>query len=236
MSDTDAELADAAADLAEKLEALREELRAPPRGPLGLPRPPSPNELLTLTERYTIPALIATFETSIRLLELLAAAIRLARGAPVDADAAARLEASDFAVASGRAGVDRLAAASRTTLEGLDEALADLQSAAGEGAPDNPEAERLLREARELRAEVDARLAEATPDADAPAREEDDSTDIEVRDESDADTGSAATGEAKVDDSDDDEADDDIDVDAELRSIKDEVSSAGPDEKTENDA
>jgi hypothetical protein len=194
MDDTEADLADAADDLAETLEALREELREPPRGPLGLPRPPRPGELLELTERYTIPALIALLETNIRLLELLAAAIRLAQGRPVDAETKARLKASEFAVAGGREGLDRLTAASRTTLEKLDDALADLQEAAAEGTPENPEAERLLKQARELRAEIDDRLAEV---------DERERTDIDVRSE---------------------DADESVDVDAELASLKEDVS------------
>jgi predicted Zn-dependent protease len=225
MSDTETDLAAAAADLASTLEALRNELHEPPRGPLGLPRPPDPNDLLAFTEQYTIPALVAVFETNIRLLELLAAAIRLAQGRPVGPDAEARLKASEFAVAGGREGVDRLAAASRTTLRKLDDALADLQDAA-EGTPENPEAERLLRQARELRADIDERLAE-TADSEATA----DRTAIDVRGtdgEADADADRDAADTETGDDSDDDA--DPVDVDAELRSLKDEVGTDDDDE------
>jgi hypothetical protein len=148
MDDRERELADAAEDLADTLEAVRKELLVPPRGPLGVPRPPTPGELLRFTEQYTIPALVSILETSIRVLELLAAAIRLADDRALDVDSERR--------------ADRLAAASRTTLRTLDDALADLQSAAAGGEPTNPEARRLLREARELRAEIDDRLAGAT--------------------------------------------------------------------------
>lgn len=217
MDDTEADLADAAAELADTLEALRRELREPPRGPLGLLRPPRPGELLTLTERYTIPALIAVLETNVRLLELLAAAIRLTQGRPIDAETKARLRASEFAVASGREGVDKLTAVSRTTLEKLDDALADLQEAAAGGTPENSEAERLLTEARQLRAEIDARLAET---------EAGERTSIDVRSdaerpESDADTP--------------DEDDDGIDVDEELESLKNDVESNDDDGGTPND-
>ncbi|QLD84355.1 hypothetical protein HWV23_01070 [Natronomonas halophila] len=201
MDDTEPDLADAADDLAETLEALREELRTPPRGPLGLPRPPRPGELLSLTERYTIPALIALLETNVRLLELLAAAIRLAQGRPIDAETKTRLKASEFAVASGREGVDRLTAASRTTLEKLDDALADLQEAAAEGTPENPEAERLLKQARELRAEIDDRLAEV---------DERERTDIDVRSEDADESASESSSES-------------VDVDAELASLKEDM-------------
>jgi hypothetical protein len=203
MDDTETDLADAADDLAETLEALREELRTPPRGPLGLPRPPRPDELLALTERYTIPALITILETNIRLLELLAATIRLARGRPIDTET--RLKASEFAVAGGREGVDRLAGASRTTLEKLDDALADLQEATAGGSPENSEAERLLTQARELRAEIDDRLA----DVDEPQR-----TDIDVR----SDDADESTGESPSES---------VDVDAELASLKEDVDDDG---------
>jgi hypothetical protein len=202
MDDTEPDLADAAVDLAETLEALREELRAPPRGPLGLPRPPRPGELLELTERYTIPALIALLETNIRLLELLAAAIRLVGGHPVDAGRERRLNASEFAVTGSREGLDRLTAASRTTLERLDDALADLQEAATEGTPENPEAERLLEQARELRAEIDDRLAEV---------DERERTDIDVRSEGADESASETPSES-------------VDVDAELASLKEDMS------------
>jgi hypothetical protein len=202
MDDTEPDLADAADDLAETLEALREELRAPPRGPLGLPRPPRPGELLELTERYTIPALIALLETNIRLLELLAAAIRLVGDHPVDAGRERRLNASEFAVTGGREGLDRLTAASRTTLERLDDALADLQEAATEGTPENPEAERLLEQARELRAEIDDRLVEV---------DERERTDIDVRSEGADESAGESASES-------------VDVDAELASLKEDMS------------
>lgn len=151
------ELTGAVDELADTLEDLREELREPPRGPLGLPRPPTPGELLRFTERYTIPTVIALLETSIRALELLSAAIRLADGRP--------LEAPDRAVDAGRstgvpAGAGRLASVSRRTLRTLDDALGDLQRAVAEGSPDDPELRRLLEQARALREEVDDRLAD----------------------------------------------------------------------------
>jgi len=155
-------------ELSDTLEQLRTELRQPPTGPLGLPRPPSPGELLRFTEEYTIPALVSLLETSIRVLELLAAAIRVADGRSLDG-----------AVEEGVAGVgersleyvgdgtEGLAAASRATLERLDDALAELQEAAEGGRPDDPEVQSLLADARELRAEIDGRLAEAASDAEA---------------------------------------------------------------------
>ncbi|WP_336135847.1 DUF7547 family protein [Natronomonas amylolytica] len=228
------DLADAAADLADTLEALRAELREPPRGPLGLPRPPSPGELLALTERYTIPALVSTLETSIRLLELLAAAIRLAQGRSVDPDTEARLSASEFAVSGSREGVDRLAAASRTTLERLDDALADLQAATTDGTPRNPEAERLLEQARQLRAEVDDRLAEIES-AERPEAETAERTAIDVDSEAETeDTDEPARGTAATEEADETAADA-VDIDAELASLKEDVDADDDGEETHND-
>lgn len=206
-------------ELTATLEELRSELRDPPArtGPLGLPRPPSPGELLRFTEQYTIPALISLLEANVRLLELLAAALRVADGRPIEAteelaDAGGRLEAVR---AGGREGV---AAASRATLRRLDDALAELQTAAEGGTPDDPEVRRLLSRARELRSEVDERLAKA---------------------EAESASADGTTGAVEVDvdgpgGSDDDEtaeeASDDVavDVDEELETIRRQVD--GPDD------
>lgn len=168
MDDRERELTEATEDLAETLEALREELQSPPRGPGGLPRPPTPSELFRFTEQYTIPTLISLLETSIRILELLGGAIRLAEGRAFEDGASGRTE--------------RLADASRTTLRALDDALADVQEAAAGGQPDDPEVRRLLGEARSLREEVDERLAEATGTAEPErTRSADSGVGIEVR-------------------------------------------------------
>ena len=159
--DDDQALESAVRDLADAVEDLRSELQEPRRGSLGRFRPPSPRELLRFTEQQTIPVLVAFLETNVRMLELLAAAIRVADGRPLDA-----VDRGDDGLETGRGaletGADGLAAASRATLERLDAALAELQEAADGGAPDDPEVRRLLSEARTLRAEVDERLADAT--------------------------------------------------------------------------
>ena len=66
MDDRERELAEVTAELSETLESLRAELQEPPEGPLGLPRPPTPRELLRFTEQYTIPTTIALLEAAIR--------------------------------------------------------------------------------------------------------------------------------------------------------------------------
>ncbi|QLD87993.1 hypothetical protein HWV07_02645 [Natronomonas salina] len=216
MDDRERELDESVDDLAATLEALREELQDPPEGPLGLPRPPTPGEFLRFTEQYTIPALISILETSIRTLELLAAALRVADGRPLDGPSGGRRGADDPRA-------DRIASASRRTLRALDDALADLQSAAAGGEPQNPELQRLLSEARDLRAEVDDRLADATADpADRPAepgpgpesRSGPEPVNIEVK---------GGDDEAEDDEDDPGERDVGVDVDSELESIKREL-------------
>ncbi|PSP66255.1 hypothetical protein BRC85_10840 [Halobacteriales archaeon QS_1_69_70] len=159
--DDDQALETAVRDLADAVEDLRAELQEPRRGPLGRFRPPSPRELLRFTEQHTIPALVAILETNVRMLELLAAAIRVADGRPLDA-----VDRGDDGLETGRralvTGADGLAAASRATLERLDAALAELQEAADGGAPDDPEVQWLQSEARALRAKIDEGLEDAT--------------------------------------------------------------------------
>jgi hypothetical protein len=197
MNDRERDLAEATAELSDTLESLRTELldESTSERPPGLPRPPSPSRLLRFTERYTIPTTIALLEAGIRSLELLAAVIRAVDGRPIDAVSGRTGERSPIA------GRDRLAETSRETLRRLDDALTDLQSAA-RGEPSNPEVQRLLAEARELRSEVDARLAEAI----------------------DPDTGSSPTDEDEEPAEDTLERPDpervEIDVDEELASIK----------------
>lgn len=210
-NDSERDLAEATAELSETLESLRAELSAPQRGPLGLPRPPSPSELLRFTEQYTIPAVIALLETSIRVLDLLAAAIRVADGRPLDG--IERGSSREIA----HEGRDRLAAVSRTTLRKLDDALAELQTAAagGDPGPGSPEVQQLLEQARDLRAEVDARLADA---ADGPET-------IEVSDAEQSEKSALETDDDAIG----------IDVDAELESIKREADDSSDGSSDEND-
>jgi hypothetical protein len=130
-------------DLARSLRDLQRELE-PRRGP----RPPTPRDLLRFTDEVAIPATILVLETNVRALRLLQRAIRLADGGRAsDTETAVRERAADI---------------SRTTLERLDSALADVQDAI-EGRPTDDDARELLDEARTLRDEIDERLAsEAT--------------------------------------------------------------------------
>jgi hypothetical protein len=169
MSDTRPELSTLVGDLTRSVRELQSELEPERR------RPPTPADLLRFTSEVTIPAIILALETNIRALELLRRALRLAEGRePSGSDApGARSRAEDLG---------------RATLSRLDSVLADLQEGLA-GRPDDDEARELLAEARELRSEIDERLAGA---ADRPR----------------SDPVS-------------------IDVDAELRSIKDELDEDG---------
>lgn len=146
MTERDDELEQVAADLADTLDALREELEADRR------EPPRVVDLLRFTEQYTIPAIIAVLEANIRVLELLAGSIRVAAG--TEKSAARRADAANAATA---------------TLEALDSALQDATRAVSGGEPSNPEARELLREARDLRAELDERLRQSTGAQEATA-------------------------------------------------------------------
>ncbi|WP_335998860.1 DUF7547 family protein [Halorientalis halophila] len=182
MSDStgDEDLARLAADLARSLRRLQRELEPDRRGP---PRPPTPRELLRFTDEVAIPAAILVLETNVRALRLLQRAIRLA-------------DPERDQVGEGASQVrDRAVDLSRTTVEKLDDVLADVQGAL-EGRPSNDEAERVLAEARSLRDEIDERLAAADsspPEGGAGAEELDAGADVPV------------------------------DVDAELRSIRDDL-------------
>jgi hypothetical protein len=155
----DEELARAAEELAGTLRDLRDDLdrerdgrrprgrrgRRDRRGPLGLPRPPSPREVLEFADEVAIPTVIAILEANIKLLEGLRRVIRLA-------------DAGREAERRGRDARDRAADAGRATLDRLSDSLADLQSAVERG--DVPEAgEDLLTDIQALRSEVDDRLA-----------------------------------------------------------------------------
>lgn len=176
-------------ELEETLDALREELR-PRRGPLGMPRPPSPREVLRFADEYAIPAGIAVLEAQIRTLELLRGAIRAAERD--DGDATAR---------------DRTVAASRGTLDRLDDALSDLASAFEDSdLPRSADARRLLSEARDLNAEIEGRIAAIERETGSGVDEgeaieidveaELDQIRDEIEDEGDGDGGNAGGDEA----------------------------------------
>lgn len=142
----DDDLAERVAALEESLSDLRTELRRPPRGPLGLPRPPTPRELLRFTERHAIPTTIAVLEANVRALRLLQGALRM-----TDPERAVGGGASETR--------DRAERAGRAVLERLDGALSDLQAELEEGdLPRDGEARDIVQDARRLSAEIHDRL------------------------------------------------------------------------------
>ncbi|MDS0221533.1 hypothetical protein NDI54_09250 [Haloarcula sp. S1AR25-5A] len=163
-------------DLVTTLQELETEVE--PTTDSGLPRPPTPGELLRFTSDVTIPAIILVLRTNIEALKLLRRALRMAEGRPTSTGSASgemRQRASDL---------------SRATLSRLDGALTDLQRAV-EGTPEDEEARELIQEAQQLRTQIQERLA------DEPGE-----------------TGDDESGQA---------TDVPVDVDAELRSIKDDI-------------
>jgi len=133
-------------ELEDAIEDLREELR--PRGPFGLPRPPTPRETAQFTADYGIPAAIAGLEAAVRSLELLQAALRAAD--------------------PGRNDLPDAEAAVGAVLDRVDRALADLQAALDDGPP-NATASELLAEVRRLEEEI----REAVDDAETGGRDVD---------------------------------------------------------------
>jgi len=197
----DEELTERLDELESTLRELREEIRSPPSGPLGLPRPPTPREMARFTERFAIPTAIAVLEANIRALELFREALRLS-----DPALAAREESS--------AARDRAEALGRTTLDRLDRALDDLLADLDEGTlPTDATARDIVEDARRLRDEVDERIA-ASEDRDGGRGDDGNRVQGEPkRDHARTAAEGPAVSETAVE----------IDVEDELRSIKDEV-------------
>lgn len=159
-------------ELQRSLEELRREIgpRAP-RGPGGLPRPPTPRELIRLADRQAIPAAIAALEANIRALELLQGALRLAdpeRGAQAEADRT-RERAEDL---------------SRRSLDRLDDTLRDLQEAVrGDTLPPDSDAREIIEQARRIRAEIDDGIGEAERERTRGRRDTDETDDDDIGDD-----------------------------------------------------
>jgi len=186
MSDSSSEedLAQLVTDLVHALRDLESEIEPPDEQPrLG---PPTPSELRRFASEVAIPGLILVLETNIRALRLLQRTLRLT-------------SAGETASQETEALRNRAKSASAKSLDRLDDALGELQTAI-EGRPENEEAVALLAEARDLRDEIQNRLEEATTSAAKP-------------ESTDADTDGIDTGTEEVA----------VNVDAELASIKDEL-------------
>jgi len=134
------------------------------------PRPPRLSELLRFTEQYTIPALIALLETTIKSLELVRGTLRLA-------DPGRGLKLDDR---SGDA-ADRLADVRDGASAGLARSLSELRTALSEAdLPEDAASRSIIEDARDLTAEIEARIEEGRRTAD---RARDDRTGRRGRDD-----------------------------------------------------
>jgi len=154
----DDELEERLDELEDVLTDLRRDLRESGRDRREPPRPPSLSELLRFTEQYTIPTVIALLETTIKSLELLRGTLRLAdpgRGVAEDAGATA----------------DRLADVRDGASAGLARSLAELRTALSEAdLPEEAASRSIISEARDLTAEIEARIEEGRRQADSARR------------------------------------------------------------------
>lgn len=193
-------------ELETTLRGLQTELRQPPRGPMGLPRPPTPREVLSFTGEYAIPTLITMLEANVRALKALQQIIRLV-DPEYDPTEQAR---SDLSARAGRA--------SRATLDRLQDTLNDVEGALTEGGlPEEPRARRILEDARRLSDDIREEMSAGSEQADE-GRELADTADAEE-----------AELEEEVDQP-------EVDVDAELRSIRDELGVRGNGSGDDEDA
>ncbi|ELZ33846.1 DUF7547 family protein [Halorubrum tebenquichense] len=142
-------------ELEDVLSELRADLRETERDRRGPPRPPRLSELVRFTEQYTIPTLIALLETTIKSLELLQGTLRLADPGRSVAEGAG--EASD-----------RLADVRDGASAGLSRSLSELRTALSEAdLPEEAASRSIIADARDLTAEIEARIDEGRREADA---------------------------------------------------------------------
>ncbi|UPV73736.1 hypothetical protein M0R89_14460 [Halorussus limi] len=224
-------------DLEARVRELRTELGRPPEGPLGLPRPPTPREVLSFTGEYAIPTAIAMLEANVRALKALQQVIRL-----LDPERSVVGEERDRL--QGRA-----ADASRLTLDRLESALEDVETTIRESdLPREDAARDILEDARRINREIRDRVERERQEVDESRRRErdidrergrdgqrgrDERPSDDERSDGDADLQGGTTIEL-TDESEDSEDEGDaadaskddraeVDVEAELESIKDEM-------------
>ncbi|MGQ3414171.1 DUF7547 family protein [Natrinema sp. LN54] len=211
MANDDDELVDAVRELARTIDDLRDELEGPRsrrRPPL---RPPTPRELLRFTDEIALPAALTVLETSVRALEAFQRSLRVVR---------TEREARDRTGEAVEATSERANELRRTTLSQLDTVLAELQRAASDGGlPADETARDLLKEARDLRDDVDSRLRDAADRESQTAETGTDRTEPEGGVTIDIDDGPLTDDETAADDA--DGRDSAVDVDAELETLRD---------------
>lgn len=193
MSDDPDDLEDRIEELETMLRDLQTELRQPPQGPFGLPRPPTPREILSFTSEYALPTLITMLEANVRALKALQQIIRLV-DPEYDSTREARSELSSRAGRASRATLDRL----QSTLDEVEDALTE------GGLPQEPGARRILEDARLLSDDIREEISTGKEQAD-------DSREAMKR------------SDAETEEIEDDEEKPQVNVDAELRSIRKEL-------------
>jgi hypothetical protein len=198
----DEDLATVAAELSRELRELREELesdrRDPPRGPLGLPRPPKPREFLEFADEVAIPGTIAILEANIKLLEALRRAIRLA-----DTERRTRERSREV----GTDAADRAGEVGQRALKRVQGGLEDLREAIERGdAVEDRAGSDIIEDIATLESEIDERI-----DASRERRRSDR--------ENGSETGGADSVGIDANDSDREDGPE-VDVDAELDSLR----------------
>lgn len=206
----DDELADVLGELTDTLRTLEAAVTdaRPRRGPFGLPPPPTPRQVLGFTGEYAIPTAIAVLQANIKILELVGAILRTT--SPTDS------------TSRRREAVERLGG---ETVGHLERALGELQRAVEDGnLPQTPEARDVLQEARRLNDELQEYVRESTRTADAE-REGVNRTSRTIPIDEGDDVGETNDP--------DDETDRgiEIDIEEELRSIKDTVETTERDDE-----
>ncbi|WP_200531341.1 hypothetical protein [Halorubrum sp. LN27] len=144
-------------ELEDVLSELRRDLRETERDRRGPPRPPRLSELVRFTEQYTIPTVIALLETTIKSLELVQGTLRLA-------DPGRGLDEGGLAT-------DRLGDVRDGASAGLSRSLSELRTALSEAdLPEEAASRSIIEDARDLTAEIEARIEEGRREADAARR------------------------------------------------------------------
>jgi hypothetical protein len=212
----DEDLAAVAEDLSQELRELREELesdrRDPPRGPLGIPRPPRPREFARFADEVAIPGLIAILEANVKLLEALQRAIRLA-----DTERRTRERTGEV----GAEAADRATEVGQGALERVQDGLEDLRSAIeGNDAATDRAGSDILADIEELESEISERIE------DSRGRRRSDRTNGAGGNESE--TGGPGHEDRKRERGDGPE----VDVDAELDSLREQY---GDDDEDDED-
>ena len=212
MDEGDPEVTELLADLTRELREIRREVEPEPRRP----RPPTRQELARFTSEVTIPALILMLQTQIRALELLRRTIRLANE-PTRGQSSTQTAVRERAESLGI-----------STLTRLETVLSELQQAVEERPDDD--VDELLSEARRLREQIETELTKA--DSVSTGMGEDGAAyDTESADTTTAEAGSGQTAGSAAERA-GESAQIPIDVEEELRALKQRAEDEGKDDQS----